>query len=302
MKFGTTAATGVLVVSNTSITAVAPAGTGTVDVTVINPSYTSAAVAADKFTYLTPQLISFSQPTTPAYITNGATLVATGGGSGNPVTFSLISGPATLSGTNNSSITYTGTGTVIVAANQAGNSSYAAAPQVTRTVTVSPESIFVVNGGGSVASLYPNGSSQSAAASGGGVGAAVDAAGYVWSLNTNGNGLTKFNNTGATAGTYSGNGTAAATALAIDGSGNVFVSNGNGTINAVNNAGTSPFGTPIAAAAGISSPSAISIDTAGSLWVASAGDGSVVEIIGVVAPVTTPTVAAVKQANPGTRP
>jgi YD repeat-containing protein len=62
------------------------------------------------------------------------TLTATAS-SGLPVTFSVLSGPATVSG---STLTITGAGTVVVAANQAGNSNYAAAAQVTQTITVTP--------------------------------------------------------------------------------------------------------------------------------------------------------------------
>jgi phosphodiesterase/alkaline phosphatase D-like protein len=52
VKFGAASAAGVKVVSETSITAVAPAGTGTVDVTVSTPGGTSAASAADQFSYV----------------------------------------------------------------------------------------------------------------------------------------------------------------------------------------------------------------------------------------------------------
>jgi hypothetical protein len=51
VDFGEVAGTGVTVNSATSITADAPAGTGTVDVTVITPAGTSAISAADQFTY-----------------------------------------------------------------------------------------------------------------------------------------------------------------------------------------------------------------------------------------------------------
>ena len=61
------------------------------------------------------------------------TLSANGGASGNPVTFSLVSGPATLAG---SKLTITGAGTVVIAADQAGNATYAAAPQATQSITI----------------------------------------------------------------------------------------------------------------------------------------------------------------------
>jgi alpha-tubulin suppressor-like RCC1 family protein len=51
VKFGTVAATSFVVNSGMSITAVAPAGTGTVDVTVTTPAGTSAPGIADHFTY-----------------------------------------------------------------------------------------------------------------------------------------------------------------------------------------------------------------------------------------------------------
>jgi hypothetical protein len=52
------------------------------------------------------------------------------------VTFSIVSGPGTLSGTNHDILTVTGPGTIVVAANQAGNAAYAAAAQVERSVVV----------------------------------------------------------------------------------------------------------------------------------------------------------------------
>ena len=51
VSFGSTAATNVSVESATSITALAPSGSGVVDVTVTTPDGTSAVSAADQFTY-----------------------------------------------------------------------------------------------------------------------------------------------------------------------------------------------------------------------------------------------------------
>lgn len=53
--------------------------------------------------------------------------------SGLPVSFSIVSGPATVSG---SKVTLTGAGTVTVSANQAGNANYNPATPVTRSFTV----------------------------------------------------------------------------------------------------------------------------------------------------------------------
>lgn len=52
-----------------------------------------------------------------------------------PVSFSIVSGPATISG---STITLTGGGTVVVRASQLGDSTFAAAPNVDQSITVSP--------------------------------------------------------------------------------------------------------------------------------------------------------------------
>ena len=83
------------------------------------------------------QTISFTQPASPVtYGVSPIPLTATGGTSGNPVIFSLISGPGILSGTNNDVLTVTGDGTIVVAANQAGNANYAAATQVRCGVVV----------------------------------------------------------------------------------------------------------------------------------------------------------------------
>jgi sugar lactone lactonase YvrE len=60
-------------------------------------------------------------------------LAATGGGSGNPVTFSVVSGPGTVSGTT---LTVTAPGTIVIAANQLGNANYLAAPQAVLSLTV----------------------------------------------------------------------------------------------------------------------------------------------------------------------
>ena len=83
------------------------------------------------------QTIAFTQPVSPVYYgVSPIKLVATGGASGNPVTFSIVSGPGSLSGTNDDILTVTGVGAIVIAANQAGNSGYASAAQVTASITV----------------------------------------------------------------------------------------------------------------------------------------------------------------------
>src|SRR5205807_92880 len=54
VQFGSSNATSFTVNSESSITAVSPAGTGTVDVTVTTPAGTSTTSAADQFSYFAP--------------------------------------------------------------------------------------------------------------------------------------------------------------------------------------------------------------------------------------------------------
>jgi hypothetical protein len=90
VKFGSTAASSVTYNSGTSITAVAPSGTGTVDVTVGNVTGTSSTGTGDQFTYRPnaapgPPAVTASSLGTPA----SATVVA-----GAVTTVSLTSGGA----------------------------------------------------------------------------------------------------------------------------------------------------------------------------------------------------------------
>ncbi len=90
VDFGTTAATDVVVVNDTTITADSPAGSGVADVTVTTPVGTSATLPADQFTYIAaaPDLV----------LTGGAPDTLT---LGNSVTY-------TLTVTNNGTASATG--------------------------------------------------------------------------------------------------------------------------------------------------------------------------------------------------
>ncbi len=92
---------------------------------------------------LQSQSISFTAPATGT-VGGSATLTATGGGSGNPVVFTVDStsgnGVCSVSGTNGSTVSYLAAGACVIDANQAGNAGYSAAPQVQQTITVSPAS------------------------------------------------------------------------------------------------------------------------------------------------------------------
>jgi len=96
-------------------------------------------------TTLTPQTITFTTPITSVTWSSSIppfTLSATGGPSGKPVVFSILSGPGTLSGTNNNTLTVSAIGTTVIAANQAGALAngvyYGAATQATQSIVVNP--------------------------------------------------------------------------------------------------------------------------------------------------------------------
>jgi hypothetical protein len=86
-----------------------------------------------------PQTITFPNPGTQTYGIPPIALMATVT-SGLPVTYTVNSGPATVSG---SLLTITGAGTVSVTANQAGNGGWLPAPPVTQFFTVNPAVLIV---------------------------------------------------------------------------------------------------------------------------------------------------------------
>ena len=91
-------------------------------------------IGAYEFSSLISQTISFGPLKGQTYGVAPITLSATDT-SGLPVSFSVFSGPATLSG---SVLTVTGMGNVVVEASQAGNGTYAAATPVDESFTVAP--------------------------------------------------------------------------------------------------------------------------------------------------------------------
>jgi sugar lactone lactonase YvrE len=88
----------------------------------------------------TAQTIQFTAPASPVTYGVGTVALSATASSGLAVTFSVLSGPATVSG---SALTITGAGTVVIAANQAGNSTYAAAAQATQSIVVNKAALQV---------------------------------------------------------------------------------------------------------------------------------------------------------------
>lgn len=146
VNFGTSHATSFAVDSKSSITAVSPEGTGTVDVTVIEPEATSPISSADQFSYVQAPTVTSVSPAAGPEV--GGTEVSITGTNFNEVTaVDFGASPAFFLVNNEGSITAfspAGAGTVDVTVSAFGGTSLASSDQFTYvplpTVTgVSPE-------------------------------------------------------------------------------------------------------------------------------------------------------------------
>ncbi len=111
-------------------------GAGTVTLQATQPATGNYAAGTATATFQVAkkaQTITFTAPATPIPFTAAPITLTATATSGLPVVFSVISGPARIAG---STLTITGGGTILVAADQPGNTSYAPAPQVTHTIVV----------------------------------------------------------------------------------------------------------------------------------------------------------------------
>jgi hypothetical protein len=94
---------------------------------------------------LIPQTITFgSSPPSPAVVGSTYTPAATGGGSGQPVMFSIDPASPLVCSISGGTVTFTAPGTCTIDANQTGGGQYASAPQVTQSVTVDLAPTFVL--------------------------------------------------------------------------------------------------------------------------------------------------------------
>jgi hypothetical protein len=129
-----------------TITATAT-GAGVAGATVAGTTTATTALIAQA-------IASFNPSLTATYGQSSVTLSATGGSSGNPVTFRVVSGPATATGTNGSTLTFTGAGSVVVAADQAGNTNYSLATEVQKTIVVGQEAQAIASFNPSLTATY----------------------------------------------------------------------------------------------------------------------------------------------------
>lgn len=141
----------VLATTSPSVCTVSPTGPGAATVTFTaqgtctltadqagNDDYLAATQVAQSVTVTrkAQAITGITTPSSPTYL-GGYTVSATGGGSGNPVTFGTTT-PAvcTSSGTNGATISFVAAGTCTVTADQAGNGTWAPAPTASVTFVV----------------------------------------------------------------------------------------------------------------------------------------------------------------------
>ncbi|MDE1160625.1 MAG: FG-GAP-like repeat-containing protein [Acidobacteriaceae bacterium] len=104
-------------------------------------AYSAATVTASFNVSKASQTINFPAPPSPVTTSSGSVTLSATASSGLPVTFSVVSGPGTISGTT---LTWNGTGTIVIAANQAGNDNFNAAIEVTHSIVVTLNSANVL--------------------------------------------------------------------------------------------------------------------------------------------------------------
>ncbi|MCC5844396.1 MAG: hypothetical protein JJU05_09110 [Verrucomicrobia bacterium] len=98
-----------------------------------NDSFLPAEAVTQSFTVLkAAQEVVFTQAISPASVMEGIVLSATAS-SGLPVSYAVVSGPAVVDGNE---LSFTATGTVVVAASQAGDDLFLPAEPVSRTIEV----------------------------------------------------------------------------------------------------------------------------------------------------------------------
>ncbi len=283
------------------------AGTHTITASLAaDANYTVASASGSLSIAGAAPVIHFSVPS-QTYGNAPFTLAATSNSYG-LFTYSVVSGPATVSG---STLTLTGIGPVVLAASEAAAGNFAAETQSATFTVTAMSAVWLGNANGTLSTFSLSGAALSPAAgfSGGGLGTvpaplgmAFDATGNLWVANSAG-GVSKFNNDGTpiSANPYISGGIHNPLALAIDGAGQIWIANGNGSVSALANTAAALSPATGFTGAGLSTPGGIAVDLSGNVWVANTSDNSVTEILGVAAPVA-PLSTAAANGTTGARP
>lgn len=238
-----------------------------------------------------PSTLSFSVSSPQHTMVPTITLSAASNNKSGTLTYSVASGPATVTG---NLATLTGAGTVELEVSQAAGTTYSLTTATT-TFTVLAGSIWVGNSTNDVSTfdLLGNVIIASPGLSGAGVGTvatpqsvAFDSSGDLWAASSTG--VSEFNRYGTpgSATPFTTGGIATPLSLAVDGAGTIWVSNANGSVSAISNSGValSPS-TGFAAASATSTSGGIAVDLSGNVWVTSSSGNTVTEILGAAAPI-----------------
>ncbi len=263
-------------------------GSHTLTATSIADGNYATASGSNTLTILPTPTIIFAVPI--HHTMDTAFSVTATSNSAGAITYSVVSGPATISG---STVTLIGVaGTVVLQASQTANGSFGTGVQ-TASFLVVAGSVWLGNGTGSLSAFDLTGAAITGIGgfTGGGVGTiasplglAFDASGNVWVANSNGIGKFSRQGIAVTSTPYTGGGVSGPRAVAIDGAGQVWVANAAGTVSVLSNAGGA-----VSPASGYpgpgSTPAGIAIDISGSVWIPSSTANTVTRILGAAAPV-----------------
>jgi len=219
-----------------------------------------------------------------------------------PADYNYVAGDAgvhTFSVVLNTAGTWTVTATDTVSASVTGS----------ETGIVVEDAIWILNGNMQLERLNEAGTqtNQTAFTATASVSGAIafDNTGNAWVVGNGDNDVYVYNHIAGTVSSgFSGGGISSPAAIAIDGLGNAWFANGNNTVSEIANAVTAVTpSTGYQSGSGLlNTPTGLIIDNAGSVWVTNSGNNTVTKIIGVAAPVVTPTVTGTTNNTLGTRP
>ncbi|HZZ38459.1 MAG TPA: Ig-like domain repeat protein [Acidobacteriaceae bacterium] len=163
--------------------------------------------------------------------------------------------------------------------------------------------VWIVNSIGGLSELTAAGDPATTTPyNGGNEAVAIDATGNLWTLNSSSPLLYEANQLGTQEHSIStGGGLNAPFSLAIDGGGQVWVTNGNSTVSLFSNTGMALSPSSGFTDSSLSTPSGIAIDLGGSVWIANKGASTLTRILGAAAPAA-PLSTAAKNNTTGARP
>jgi arabinogalactan endo-1,4-beta-galactosidase len=277
---------------NLASTTLNQAGNYTLTGTATGLTTATATITVPLTNSLTSLQVSNAQPSTGQLVTFTANVASTTVGTPTGTVQFQLSGSTIGTGTLNAAGVATFTTSTLpqtsdsIMAVYLGDTNYNGSSSSSVGVTVSPQYIWLANGNGSLSGVSQSGTAVSNATSGGGIGVAVDSAGVIWSINASGSSVETISASGTVLNSgYAGGGLSGAAALAIDGLGQVWIANGNGSLTVLSNAGTAVSPSTGYVDSSISGPGGVAIDASGNVWISNSTTNTMDEVIGGAAPV-----------------